>query len=110
MSVECICFTSSGSNGGCQVVLMIFLVNLFFLKKGFSVFGMPPTRGGDFGRGEFRGEIFAVKKSGKIFPLAKFLQRVTGEYCEFRHAQRCTKQREGTRDVFVCNMQWLCPE
>ena len=52
--------------------------------------------GGDFGRGEFRGENFAVKKSGEIFPLAKFLQHVTGEYCEFRHAQRCTKQREGT--------------
>ena len=56
--------------------------------------------GGDFGGGEFRGENFAVKKSGEIFPLAKFLQRVTGEYCEFRHAQCCTKQREGTRDVF----------
>ena len=66
--------------------------------------------GGGFGRGEFRGENFAVKKSGETFPLSKFLQRVTGEYCEFRHAQRCTKQREGTRDVFVCNMQWLCPE
>ena len=61
--------------------------------------------GGIFGRGEFRGENFTVKKSGEIFPLAKFLQRVTGEYCEFRYAQRCTKQREGTRDVFVCNMQ-----
>ena len=35
--------------------------------------------GGDFGRGEFRGENFAVMKSGEIFPLAKFLQRVTGE-------------------------------
>ena len=62
------------------------------------------------GGGEFRGENFAVKKSGENFPLSTFLQRVTGEYCEFRHAQRCTKQREGTRDVFVCNMQWLCPE
>ena len=68
-------------------------------------------RGRKFREGRISGgENFAVKKSGEIFPLAKFLQRVTGEYCEFRHAQRCTKQREGSRDVFVCNMQWLCPE
>ena len=61
--------------------------------------------GGDFGKGEFRGENFAVKKSGQIFPLSKFLQRVTGEYCKFRHAQRCTKQKEGTRDLLfaTCN-------
>ena len=35
MSVGAICFTSSGSNGGCRVVLVIFLVNLFFSEKGF---------------------------------------------------------------------------
>ena len=36
MSVGAICLTSSGSNGGCRVILVIFLVNLFFsLKKGF---------------------------------------------------------------------------
>ena len=31
--------------------------------------------GGGFGRGEFHGENFAVKKSGEISPLAKFSRR-----------------------------------
>ena len=38
MSVEAVCFTSSGSNGRCWVVLVMFLgILLFFvfLKKGF---------------------------------------------------------------------------
>ena len=35
MSVGAMCFTSSGSNGGCWVVLVFFLGNLLFLKKGF---------------------------------------------------------------------------
>ena len=65
-------------------------------------------REGDFGRGEFRGGNFAVKKSGENFPPAKFLRRVTNnfavnsdacEYCESRHMQRCTRQRKGQRCV-----------
>ena len=35
----------------------------------------PVPGGGEFGRGEFRGENFAVKKSGEIFPPAKFSPR-----------------------------------
>ena len=67
------------------------------------------------GGGFSGGDNFAVKKSGENFPLAKFSQRVTnnftanphaGEYCEFRHVQRCTRRRD--KDVFVGNMQWLC--
>ena len=88
------------------LLLFLLLLLLLLLLAAYQNTG----EGGFFRRGEFRGENFAVKKSGEIFPLAKVLQRVTGGYFEFRHAQRCIKQREGTRDVFVCNMQWLCPE
>ena len=35
MSVGAICFTSSGSNGGCWVVLMFPRLFFFFWKKGF---------------------------------------------------------------------------
>ena len=35
MSVGAMCFTSSGSNGGCWVVLLFPRLFLFFFKKGF---------------------------------------------------------------------------
>ena len=35
MSVGAICFTSSGSNGGCWVVLVFPRLFFFFRKKGF---------------------------------------------------------------------------
>ena len=42
MSVGAISVTFSSSNGGCQVLLVIFLVNLFLLKKKFFSIRDPP--------------------------------------------------------------------
>ena len=53
-----------------------------------------------------RGKFLGGGNFTRIYPPAKFSWRVTnnftvnsdaGQYCEFRHVQRCTGQREGTK-------------
>ena len=60
------------------------------------------------------GENFAVKKSGEVFPPAKFSRRVTNnftansdarEYCEFIHVQRWYQAEGRNKDVLISNMK-----
>ena len=54
--------------------------------------------------GNFAGKFSPLRKVAPPPPRAKFSRRVTknfttnsDEYCEFRHVQRCTRRREGTK-------------
>ena len=74
------------------------------------------TQGGGGGSGGENSQgIFTAKKSGNIFPTAKFSRPVTnnftansdaGEYCGFRHVQRCTRRREGCLFATCSGCDW----
>ena len=72
------------------------------------------TEGENFGK-ELPGGIWPSRKVAKWSPRRNFRGarpttslRIQMQYCEFRHVQRCTRRREGAKDVFVCTIQWLC--
>ena len=69
MSVGAICFTSFGSNGGCPVVFVIFLINIFFSEKKMFVFlyktNTPPPKKNS-ARDLWRKKIWSKKR----MPLA----------------------------------------